>query len=161
MFGKNNPEQALLLKRISDCPLFNELSDAEINYLLSIAHVRDYAENERVFEEGTIGLCFYIIVRGSVKLIYEKDGRVNTAGEFKEGEHFSESNLFSEDHHTVSCAAVEVTKLIVFAKPDIEDLVRVKPKLGIKILLKFLGYFGIKMDELYKQNRELKHKLNQ
>lgn len=160
MFGKKNVDQVLLSKRISDCVLFNELSGSEVNSLLSIAHIREYAENERIFEEGTIGLCFYIIVKGSVKLIYEKDGRVNVAREFKEGEHFSEANLFSEDLHTVSCAASEVTKLIVFAKPDVEDLVRVKPKLGTKILLKFLDYFGVKVDELYKENRELKHKLH-
>jgi CRP-like cAMP-binding protein len=160
MFGKSNIEQNLLQKRVSDCSLFSELSAGEIKSLLSIAHIRDYAENEKIFDEGTIGLCFYIIVRGSVKLIYEKDGRIIIASEFKEGEHFSEANLFSEDHHTVSCAASEVTKLIVFAKPDIEDLVRVKPKLGIKILLRFLDYFGKKMDELYKENRELRHKLH-
>lgn len=161
MFNKNNTEQDLLLKRMLDCTLFCDFSTGEIKTLLNIAHVRDYAESEKIFEDGTIGLCFYIIVKGSVKIISEKDDKTNIIREFKDGEYFSEIHLFSESYHTVSCTAGEVTKLIVFAKPDLEDFVKIKPKLGNKVLLEFLEFFGSKMDELYKENRELKHKLNQ
>lgn len=159
MFGRNNSEQGLLLKRMSDCALFCDFSAGEIKTLLNIAHVRDYAEGEKIFEDGTIGLCFYIIVTGSVKIISEKDGKVNIIREFKEGEYFSEVHLFSESHHTVSASSAEVTKLIVFSKPDLEDFVKIKTRLGSKVLLKFLDFFGSKLDELYKENRELKHKL--
>ena len=160
MFSRNNSEQGLLLKRMQDCTLFCDFSAGEIKTLLNIAHVRDYAESEKIFDDGTVGLCFYIIVTGSVKIISEKDGRVNIIREFTGGEYFSEVHLFSESHHTVSASAGEVTKLIVFAKPDLEDFVKIKPKLGNKVLLKFLEFFGSRLDELYKENRELKHKIN-
>ncbi len=160
MFNKNNTAQDLLLKRMQDCSLFYDFSAGEIKTLLKISHARDYAEGEKIFEEGTLGLCFYIIVNGSVKIISEKDGKTHIIREFKDGEYFSEVHLFSETFHSVSCTAGEVTKLIVFAKPDLEDFVKINQKLGIKTLLKFLEFFGSKMDELYKENRELKHKLN-
>ena len=74
MFGKNNSEGNLLKTRIKECPLFSELSGSEVKSLLEISHIRDYSENEKIFTHGTIGLCFYIIVKGSVKIISENNG---------------------------------------------------------------------------------------
>ena len=159
MFGKNNSEGTLLKTRIKECPLFSELSGSEVKSLLEISHIRDYSENEKIFTHGTIGLCFYIIVKGSVKIISENNGAELLLKELAESSYFSEVHLFSETTHTVSAVAGEITRLIVFAKPDFEDLVRKEPKLGNKTLLKFLEYFGEKIDELYRENKELKHKL--
>jgi len=160
MFGKNNSEENLLKTRIKECPLFSELSGGEIKSLLEISHIRDYSENEKVFNQGTIGLCFYIIVKGSVKIISENNGAELLLKELSESSYFSEVHLFSETTHTVSAVAGEITRLIVFAKPDFEELVRKEPRLGNKTLLKFLAFFGEKLDELYRENKELKHKLN-
>jgi len=159
MFGKNNSEGNLLKTRIKECPLFSELSGSEAKSLLEISHIRDYSENEKIFTHGTIGLCFYIIVKGSVKIISENNGAELLLRELTESSYFSEVHLFSETTHTVSAVAGEITRLIVFAKPDFEDLVRKEPKLGNKALLKFLEYFGEKIDEIYRENKELKHKL--
>lgn len=158
---KKNTEQELLLKRMSACGVFNGLSNSEISTLLKISHIRDYSEGEKIFEEGTIGLCFYIIVKGSIKILTAKDGVPRTLRHFHEGEYFSEVHLFAETFHSVSCVSDEVTKLIVFAKPDFEDFVNIKPKLSNKVLSNFLVFFGEKLDELYRENRELKHKLHQ
>ncbi len=160
MFNKKNSESDLLNKRMKGCALFSSLSNSEIKTLLSIAHIRNYSEGEKIFNEGTLGLCFYIIVKGSAEIISEKRGETGILKKFNEGDYFSEVHLFSESHHTVSCVAAEVTELIIFAKPDFEDLVKIKSQLGNKILLKFLEFFGMRLEELYKENRELKLKLN-
>ncbi len=159
MFGKNNTEENLLKTRIKECPLFSGLSSGETKSLLEISHIRDYSENEKIFTHGTIGLCFYIIVRGSVKIISENNSSELILKELAEGSYFSEVHLFSETTHTVSAVAGEITRLIVFAKPDFEELVRKEPRLGNKTLLKFLAFFGEKLDELYRENKELKQKL--
>lgn len=159
MFNKNN-SQDILLKTLKECTLFGDFSNAELKALLGISHIRDYAEGEKIFEEGTIGLCFYLIVSGRVKVMYEKESKSVPIREFSQGEFFSEVHLFSESYHTVSCAASEITKLLVLAKPDFEDLIKIKQRVGNRILLKFLEFFGMKLDELYKENRELKLKLH-
>lgn len=161
MFGRNNFEQNLLAARMKACPLFSSLTSGEIKYLLSTAHLRDYADGEKVFDEGTIGLCFYLIIKGCVRIVAEDDGKQHSIREFKDGEFFSEIHLFSESYHSVSCISGEVTKLVVFTKPDFEELVKIKSQMGNKILLKFLEFFGMKMDELYRENRGLKYKLHQ
>lgn len=160
MFGKNRSEQDILKARIKECPLFTEFSGSEIKTLLEIAHIRDYSEGEKIFTQGTLGLCFYIIVKGSVKIISEDGTNVHVFKEMSDGAYFSEIHLFSEATHTVSAVASEISRLIVFAKPDFEELVKKEPKLGNKALLRFLDFFGEKVDELYRENKMLKHKLN-
>lgn len=156
MFNRKDSEQNRLINALKSCPIFSELSGSELKEILKIIHIRDYSVEEKLFEEGTIGLCFYIIVKGSVSISTEKDGKLSIFKEFGEGSYFSEVHLFSETYHTVSCIANEVTRAIVLAKPDFEDLVKINPRLGSKLLLKFLDFFGQKLDTLYRENRELK-----
>lgn len=160
MFGKNNSDRDLLKTRLKECPLFSSFSGREISSLLEISHIRDYSEGEKIFTRGTIGLCFYIIVKGSVNIIADSGDKVQVLKQLSEGDYFSEVHLFSETTHSVSAASAEITRLIVFAKPDFEDLIKKDPKAGNKALLKFLEYFGEKLDELYSENKDLKQKLS-
>lgn len=142
-----------------ECPLFSDLRDSDIKYLLRMAHVRDYSPDELIFSEGTIGLCFYLIVKGTVKIVSRDGNQEIVLRDYKDGDYFSEVHLFAETNHTVSCTAVELTRLIIFSKPDFENMAKVKPKLGNRILVKFLHYFAEQLDRLYRQNKELKQEL--
>lgn len=155
MFGKKNPDHEILEQRLRQCSVFKGFRDSELKTLLRIAHIRDYSSGERVFTEGTVGLCFYVIVRGSVNMVTPESAGSNVIRDFKEGDFFSEIHLFSETNHSVSCVANEVTKLLIFSKPDIEDLIKIDPKLGNKILLSFLDFLGQKLDGLHRENIEL------
>jgi CRP-like cAMP-binding protein len=159
MFNKKNSETDLFKTRIKECPLFRDLSGSEIRSFLQIAHIRDYSEGEKIFTQGTIGLCFYIIVKGRVSIVSDGNCKTHVLRSLEEADYFSEVHLFSETTHTVSAVASELTKLIVFAKPDFEDLVKMDPRLGSKALLRFLEFFGEKVDELYRENKEITHKL--
>lgn len=166
MFKNNRtvPED-LVYKVLMECPLFDNLSKSELRTILSITHIRDYSTDERIFSEGTIGLCFYIVARGSVEVISETtiEGAVKpkVLRMYKEGGFFSEAHLFSETNHTVSCVTREVSRLIIFTKPDFEDLIKIKPKIGNKVLLKFLEYMSTELEVLYKENKELFRKIPQ
>jgi CRP-like cAMP-binding protein len=156
MFNRKNSEHSHLVSALKNCPIFEGLSGSELKDVLKISHIRDYSADEKVFEEGTVGLCFYVIVKGSVVITSNTEGKQSILKEYGEGSYFSEVHLFSESFHTVSCIAKEVTRTIVLSKPDFEDLVKISPKLGNKLLLKFLDFFGEKLDRLYKENSELK-----
>lgn len=155
MFKKDN-EHNRLYESMKKCPLFEDLSRSEMKELLKISHIRDYSIDEKIFEEGTMGLCFYLIIKGSAVITSDKVGKQTIFREFGEGAYFSEVHLFSESYHTVSCVAKEVTRAIVLSKPDFEDLVKINPRLGGKLLLKFMDFFGQKLDKLYRENREMK-----
>jgi CRP-like cAMP-binding protein len=159
MFNNKNHEKDILFKRIKESNIFESLSDSEINAMLRIAHIREYSTGEKVFTEGTLGLCFYIIVKGAVSLVYQESGESFVIKEYAEGDFFSEVHLFTETNHNVSCVAKEVTKLIIFSKPDLQDLININPKLGNKILLRFLDFLGQKLEVMYKENIELKQQI--
>lgn len=166
MFNNNKlvPEE-LALKVLKECPLFENLTKSELKSVFKIIHIRDYSSDERIFSEGTIGLCFYIVAKGSVEVISETtvEGAINpkVLRVYKEGGFFSEAHLFSETNHTVSCVAKDVSKLIIFTKPDLEDLIKIKPKIGNKVLFKFLEYMSYELEKLFKENKELLRKIPQ
>jgi CRP-like cAMP-binding protein len=156
MLRHKDSENSRLMEAMKKCPLFSELSGGELKDVLKISHIRDYSADEKIFEEGTLGLCFYLIVKGSVAVTTGTESKTVILKEMGQDAYFSEVHMFSETYHTVSCSAKEVTRVLVLAKPDLEELVSIKPKLGIKLLLKFLDFFGEKLEKLYKENRELK-----
>lgn len=141
---------------INSCILFQNLDKGEIKSVLSIVHTRDYAVDERIFSEGTVGLCFYLIMKGAVDIVTASGSETKILKTLEEGAYFSEVHLFSEATHSVSCVAKELTTMLVISKPDIEDIIKLKPKLGNTLLLNFLEFLSIKLDELYKENVKLK-----
>ena len=160
MFKRKISEDEAISKVFTNCPLFKGLSGSELKMLLKTAHIRDYSSDERIFTEGTPGLCFYVIAKGSVEIISENaETKPKVLRKYNEGAFFSEAHLFTETNHTVSCVSREVTKLIIFSKPEIDDLIKVKPKTGNKLLLNFLECLSEQLDMLYKENKELLKKI--
>ena len=160
MFKSNKPSEDTIQSLVKNSGLFDSLTDSEVKDFIKFVHIREYAAGEKIFAEKTIGLCCYLICSGSVQIVSTEDGNTVVIREFGKGDHFSEIHLFTEKIHTVSCVANELTKLLIWTKPDIEDLVKVKPKIGVKIAFGFLEFFGEQLDVLYKENVELKQKLN-
>ncbi len=160
MFNKKITDE-IEFKTLGSCPLFAGLSKGELKTVLGFSHVREYSADEKIFNEGTVGLCFYIIVKGSVVIVDDSSSeeKPHVLKVYKEGDYFSETHLFTETYHTVSCVAKEVTKLIIFTKPDFEDLVKINSRTGNKLLLNFLQFMGEQLEGLYKQNTELLKKV--
>jgi hypothetical protein len=44
---------------------------------------------------------------------------------------------------------------MIFTKPDFEDLIKINPKIGNKLLLNFLEFMSTQLEQTYKENREL------
>lgn len=162
MFNRKITDE-IEFKTLSSCPLFAGLGKGELKTVLGISHVREYSADEKIFNEGTVGLCFYIIVKGSAVIVDDSSSneKPDVLKVYKEGDYFSETHLFSETNHTVSCIASEVTKLIIFTKPDFEDLVKINPKTGNKLLRNFLHFLGEQLEAMYKQNTELLKKITE
>jgi CRP/FNR family cyclic AMP-dependent transcriptional regulator len=162
MFSKKLTDE-IEYKTLSSCPLFAGLSKGELKTVLGMSHIRDYSFDEKVFTESTVGLCFYIVVKGKVDIVSEtsQDGSQHkTIKTYGAGAYFSEAHLFAEINHSVSCIAREVTKLIIFTKPDFDDFVKINPKTGNKLLLNFLQFLSEQLELLYKQNLELLQQKN-
>ena len=157
MFNRKITDE-IEFKTLSNCPLFAGLSKGELKIVLNISHIRDYSADEKVFTEDTVGLCFYLVVKGKVDIVSgasQEGAQPKIIKTYNAGAYFSEAHLFAEINHTVSCIAQEVTKLIIFTKPDFDDFVKINPKTGNKLLLNFLKFISEQLELLYKQNMEL------
>jgi CRP-like cAMP-binding protein len=159
MFRKNSSETEKVFYLIRECQLFSGLDRGEIKELMRIAHVREYSSGETVFAEGTMGLCFYLVISGSVQIITNETGSTTVIRDYGKGAFFSEVHLFSETKHSVNCITKEISTLFILAKPDFEDMLKIKPSAGNKILASFLEFFSIQMDKLYRENKELVQKI--
>jgi CRP-like cAMP-binding protein len=109
MFRKKDTNHDHLFTTLSSCPVFEGLSTGELKEILKISHIRDYSADEKIFSEGTIGLCFYIIVKGSAAITTEKESSPLVLKEYGAGSYFSEVHLFSEIYHTVNCGKKSYT----------------------------------------------------
>ncbi|MFI5145351.1 MAG: cyclic nucleotide-binding domain-containing protein, partial [Ignavibacteria bacterium] len=163
MFKRNKNSEDDNKKIIRECPIFKGLSGSEIKASLAISHIREFATDEKIFTEGTLGLCFYIIAKGSVEIVSDGSphSKPQVLKEYSEGAFFSEVHLFTETNHTVTCVSKELTRLIIFTKPDFESLIKINPKTGNKLLMNFLEFMGEQIESLYKDNKEMNQKLAQ
>lgn len=124
--------------------LFKDLSLGELRLVQNIIHFRHYSPNELVFKQGDVGVGMYIIIRGSVDIIYD-DNHITT---LKEDDFFGELALVEEHGQRTATALVkEETQLLGFFKPDLLEITHRSPEIGVKILFRIAQVLGIRLHE--------------
>jgi CRP-like cAMP-binding protein len=159
MFDKTKEINNSIISSLKESVLFRNMDKSDVIEVLKIAHIREYSDQERIFSEGTLGICFYYIIKGEVDVVSEDGLNTKVLHTHCEQAFFSEVHLFSESVHSVSCLSKGLTTLFVLSKPDFEELIRLKPRTGSKFLLNFLEFFSSQLDKLYKENRILSDKI--
>ncbi|RMD81790.1 MAG: cyclic nucleotide-binding domain-containing protein, partial [Lentisphaerae bacterium] len=93
-------------------PRFRELSAEAFLQLYNSLLVRHYSKNEVIFEEGSPGVCLFLIKQGRVE-IYTRE--INAAGEktktvytiLEKGTLFGEISVISMSYRTSSARALD------------------------------------------------------
>lgn len=98
--------------------LLSDLSMDEIEYLVKLMEIKNINENEDIFEEGSPGNEFYIIVSGSV-WVRKKDslGKEHQITVISCGECFGEMALIDEMPRSASVRALENSRVAVLRRP--------------------------------------------
>jgi len=144
-----------LLKQV---PIFSDLKPKELIEVEKIVHRRKYKKSEAVIHMGDPGLGMYIIVKGSVEIIEEdKKAGQKTLAKLTEGAFFGDLALLDESPRSASAVAIEDSDIIGFFRPDFLDLLKRKPKLGIKVLFALARVVG----ERLRQTNELLSKIQE
>lgn len=143
LFRKDR-KQLTILEALKKNILFKDLSLGELKLVQNIIHFRYYNPNEIVFKQGDVGVGMYIIIRGSVDIIYD-DKHITT---LKEDEFFGELALV-EDHgiRTATALVKEDTQLLGFFKPDLLEITHRSPEIGVKILFRVAQVLGMRLHE--------------
>lgn len=142
--NKTDPEQ-VILERMSDLRLFENITRGGLKYIRSMCHIRVYSEGQHVFRAGEPGVGMYILLEGAVQIYVMEDDRIRVLKEHTPGEFFGELGLLDDLPRSASARASEDTRLLGFFRPDLESIIRRKPALASSLLLNIGRVVGQKL----------------
>lgn len=126
-------------KILREIPLFKELSDAELETIVSISKARFYKNRVFVFMQGDPLDRVFFIKSGKVK-IYKTDltGKEQIISVLQAGEMFPHAGFFLKGNYPAHAEIIEDATLIVTPISDFENILIQYPEVSIK-LFKVLG----------------------
>jgi CRP-like cAMP-binding protein len=132
-------KQEDIKKRLSDVPLFKELSDYELVPFIKIALTRFYKQKMYVFMQDDPLDRVFFIHSGKIK-IYKTDfsGKEQIVSILEPGEMFPHAGFFREGNFPAHAEVLEEANLIVIPIDKFEETLIANPELCIK-LFKVLG----------------------
>jgi CRP/FNR family cyclic AMP-dependent transcriptional regulator len=131
--GKTVPE---ILAQID---LFVGLPAAHLQRFVDIGSEETHKGNTTIFEEGSVGDKFYLVVGGAVRISRVVPGMGEEAlAVLRPGAYFGEMSLIDDAPRSAAAIAHEKTKLFVIARRDLEDLLFVDRDLAYDFLWNFL-----------------------
>jgi len=136
----------LFLKKIKP---FTTLSDEEAWYIRKISKEVYYKEGQRIFEEGTEGNAFYIMINGKVKIVKKSaNGKEETLAIVKEGNYFGEVALLDGGVRSAGAAAFENASLFVILREDFKKTLDNNDALSRKLLWVFIRTLSQRLREI-------------
>ncbi|WP_174733956.1 Crp/Fnr family transcriptional regulator [Mesobacillus harenae] len=125
--------------RLSNVPLFRELTEDELTPIIKIAQNRYYKQKMYVFMQGDSLDRVFFIHSGKVK-IYKSDysGKEQIVSVLEAGEMFPHAGFFRKGHYPAHAVIMEDAKIIMIPIAKFEEILIAYPELSIK-LFRVLG----------------------
>jgi CRP-like cAMP-binding protein len=139
--------ETILLK----VPVFQDLNKRELNKIKRILHQREYSRDEKIFNEGDIGLGMYIIIEGEVRIVCGPENQI--LADLSGGDFFGELSLLDDAPRSAAAVAKTPCVTLSFFKPELLDLLNRDPQLGCKILFKLAWVIGERLKSTNEQLR--------
>lgn len=117
--------------------LFGELPRRTLREVARLIHKRSYYNGEVIFRQGQAGLGLFLIMEGKVEIFSERDGIQMKLADLHRGAFFGELSLFSDEPRSATAICKEETILLGFFQPELEQLIKTKPRSGNEILMRF------------------------
>lgn len=106
-----------ILKKI---PFFKDLSDDDLNMIAERIEMQYFPENYIIFNNGDVGNIMYIIKRGKVQVIREK----NVLATLEDGQFFGEMALVSDEIRNAKIITLTDVELLSIKKEDFTELLK-------------------------------------
>lgn len=140
-------------------PIFEDLSDAELRIVEPKVYLRRYADGERIFKEGDPSLGMYIVRVGAVNILrHLPDGPPRLLATLTQGDFFGEIGLIDDGPRSATAVAYGPTEALGFFKPDFMGLMRSKPGIGLKIVLRLGKTLSARLRRTNEELQQLHHK---
>ncbi len=156
---RNRSHENTLSYFLSTIPIFKKLEKRELAILENTVHVRNYAPDEVIFNEGDIGSGMYLIRSGKVQ-IYKLDdlAQEQEIASLEAGDFFGEVALTASRPRNAAARTTEATVLVGLFRSDFMETIRRHPIPAAKILMALnrvisdrLLQCSLQLDELKQQ----------
>jgi CRP-like cAMP-binding protein len=130
----------MLIDDIKKFDIFAELEEIEIKKFLQFAQVKQYSQDEVIFQQGDPGSGLFLILRGVIEIYIEPGGNKISLAFLKAGEFMGEMSLFGDgtQKRTASALAAEPVTAVMISTLDFRRLQSSGPKILSKILLRLV-----------------------
>jgi small-conductance mechanosensitive channel/CRP-like cAMP-binding protein len=118
-------QEALAILRSE--PLFECLSDEQIQSLVQQSRVSHFGRGERVIREGAEGDSMFVLLRGAAEVSISKNGSVIPVASLKAPDCFGEMSLLTGEPRTATVRAETDCQVMEIGKPVMAELLRAAP----------------------------------
>jgi small-conductance mechanosensitive channel/CRP-like cAMP-binding protein len=108
-------------------PLFQYLSDAQIDNLIARAQVNQFGRGERVIEEGADGDSMFVLLRGAAQVSVAKNGSAVPVATLRSGDCFGEMSLLTGEKRSATVRAADDCYVLEISKEVMGDIIRESP----------------------------------
>ncbi len=120
---------------LNEIPLFEGLSDNQLQDLSSIAITKTFKRGGAIFSENDPGAGFYVVSEGKIKIFkISGDGKEQILHIFGPGEPFGEAPVFEGRRFPAHAMALEDSQALYFPRVAFVDLVKRNPSLALSML---------------------------
>src|SRR4030095_6440820 len=108
-------------------PLFECLSDAQIENLVKEARLNYFGRGERVIQEGAEGASMFVLLRGAARVWVSKNGTSIPVATLSAGDCFGEMSLLTGESRTATVQAESDCYVLEIGKPVMAEVIRDSP----------------------------------
>jgi CRP/FNR family cyclic AMP-dependent transcriptional regulator len=95
---------------------------------------RLYKDGETIIKQGTIGDCVFVIQKGKVEVIKEKEDKEVKVAELGEKEFFGEMALFEKDVRSCTIRAKGDAHILTLDKKNFYNTIQKDPSIAFRLL---------------------------
>ena len=108
-------------------PLFQCLSDEQIDKLVQHSRLNHFGRGERVIEEGADGDSMFILLRGAAQVSVAKNGSVIPVATLNSGDCFGEMSLLTGERRSATVRAQADCYVMEIGKPLMAEIIHESP----------------------------------
>lgn len=141
-----------ILRILAATPLFNGLSETQLEDIRNIALDKFFNKGKTIFMEGDEGSGFYVVADGRVKVYkLSVEGKEHILHIYGPGNPIGEVPVFWGEHFPANALALVKSHLLYFPRKAFIDLIAANPSLSLNmlaVLSRRLREFTIQIENL-------------
>src|SRR6266496_3472085 len=120
-------EKAEALSILRAEPLFESLSEEQLDHVVKQARLNIFGRGEPVIQEGSPGDSMFVLLRGAANVSISKNGSTIQVATLNAGDCFGEMSLLTGERRTATVRAETDCQVMEIGKPVMAELLRASP----------------------------------